>query len=240
MDPAPPLESHPVAEAIRSARDRVLGGLILALPIAVTMWVFYWLYSTLRTFVLDPSADVVRWLLGAELLANVPPWWDRFIAPALGGSLVLTTLYLLGYFARTRISRALDWVFLRVPLVTIVYKAVRNVLESLSRQGQAPKRHRVVLVPFPHAGSKAVGFVSRSLRDARSGKTILCVSVLTGVVPPAGFTLFLPEEDAIELDWSVNETLQVILSGGMTAPATIKYSTEPPQIAETFESGASS
>jgi uncharacterized membrane protein len=43
-------------------------------------------------------------------------------------------------------------------------------------------------------------------------------------MPPAGFTLFVPEESVTSIAWSVNETLQAILSGGITAPPTIHFS----------------
>jgi uncharacterized membrane protein len=47
--------------------------------------------------------------------------------------------------------------------------------------------------------------------------------VLTGLMPPAGFTLFVPEESVTNIAWSANDTLQAILSGGITAPATIHF-----------------
>jgi uncharacterized membrane protein len=65
--------------------------------------------------------------------------------------------------------------------------------------------------------------VTNSLRDATTGRTILAVCVLTGLMPPAGFTLFVPEDSVTNIAWSVNETLQSILSGGITAPSTIHY-----------------
>jgi uncharacterized membrane protein len=42
-------------------------------------------------------------------------------------------------------------------------------------------------------------------------------------MPPAGFTLFLPEESVTNIGWSVNDTLQAIVSGGLTVPPTIHY-----------------
>ena len=81
----------------------------------------------------------------------------------------------------------------------------------------------MVLVEFPHPGSKALGFVTKTLRDASTEKTILCVCVLTGVIPPAGFTLYVPEEDVTDVDWSVNQALQAIISGGINTPSVIHY-----------------
>ena len=76
----------------------------------------------------------------------------------------------------------------------------------------------MVLVEFPHPGTRSLGLVTNSLRDVTTGRTILTVCVLTGLMPPAGFTLFVPEESVTNIAWSVNETLQSILSGGITAP----------------------
>src|SRR4051812_26868601 len=89
---------------------------------------------------------------------------------------------------------------------------------------QNQKFKRGVLVEFPHPGIKALAFVTNALRDASTDRTILSVCVLTGVMPPSGFTLFVPEESVTDIDWTVNQTLQAILSGGMTAPATIPFS----------------
>jgi uncharacterized membrane protein len=125
------------------------------------------------------------------------------------------------------VTRLIDGVLLRVPVVTTIYKALSNVFQSLASQFQQPQFQRVVLVAFPHSGSRALAFVTNSLRDVATGKTILSVCVLTGVFPPAGFTLFVPEDSVTELEWSVNQTLQVILSGGITAPATIHFSAGP-------------
>jgi uncharacterized membrane protein len=115
-----------------------------------------------------------------------------------------------------------------VPIVATIYRAVRNVVDSLGSQlrGGAEFK-RVVLVEFPHPGIRSLGLVTNALQDQTTGRTILTVCVLTGVMPPAGFTLFVPEESVTNIAWSVNETLQAILSGGITAPATVHYFRAP-------------
>ena len=223
-DPAHKLDEIGALRALANAiKTRIFSGLLLALPIAITIWIIYWLYSTLQGIVLDPLAYLLNAFVGDRLAGDLPFWWRRFAAPLIAIALVLVVLYFLGYLVRTRLALAIDWVLLRLPIVTIVYKAVRNVFQSLADQGQGPRFKRVVLVDFPHPGMKALAFVTRSLQDAGTGRTILCVCVLTGVVPPAGFTLFVPEGDVVDIDWTVNQTLQAILSGGITSPATIHY-----------------
>ena len=209
---------------VGAIRSRIFSGLLLALPIAVTFWIIYQLFATLQGVVLDPLALLVnRFAFRGHPTDGLPFWWVRIVAPLIAIAAVLVFLYFLGYLVRSRVAQVVDWVMLHVPIVTVVYKAVRNVIGSLASQHQSSRPQRVVLVPFPHPGSKALAYVTRTLRDADTQRTVLCVCVLTGVVPPAGFTLFVPEEEVVDVDWTVNEMLQAILSGGITAPGIIRY-----------------
>ena len=222
-EPVPPSSGGLLGGALRDIRNKVISGLIVSLPIVITFWIFFWLYQTLRSTLLNPIANLFQRLVGKEVLKELPPWWEQFIGPLLAVLLALTLLYILGYFARSRVFRVLDWLLQRVPVVTMVYKAIRNLFQSLETQRQGSGYQRVVLVPFPHPGSQALAFVTKTLRDEHTGQTILAVCVLTGVFPPAGFTLFLPEDEVSETGWPVNAALQAIVSGGISAPDTINY-----------------
>ena len=232
--PAPPplerprtnlLDGHAAVRAlVDSMRTRIISGLILALPIALTFWIIYQLYLTLNRAILEPATGVVRVLLGYRQGFNPDGTWERYISPPIAIFLVFSLLYMLGLFARSGLRRALDWVLLRLPGVTTIYKAISSVFQSLEAGGQGSSFQRVVLVEFPHPGAKSLGFVTKVLADATTGETILCVCVLTGVVPPAGFTLYVPEASVTDVDWSVNQTLQSIISGGINTPTVIHYS----------------
>jgi uncharacterized membrane protein len=203
------------------ARARVISGLLAALPIALTIFVVRYLYLTAMA-VLTPVIEGVRYVLGNNGLSET--FWYRWFAPVIAVILVVAALYALGLFVRTRWALAVDWVFLRVPVVNTIFKAINNVFQSLGRQMQGDHGFkRVVLVAFPNEGMRSLGFVTNTLRDATTDKAILSVCVLTGVMPPAGFTLFVPEEQVTDIDWTMNQTLQAILSGGITAPSAIHY-----------------
>jgi uncharacterized membrane protein len=231
MSSTPPPDHRPTAldevGALRALGDairtRVVSGLILALPIALTFWIIYQIYLALNNAILGPASEGVRWLLGFRPGFNPDGVWARFFSPLIAVVLALGLLYILGLFARSGFRRAVDWVLLRLPIVTTIYKALSNVFQSIEAQRQGNLFQRVVLVEFPHAGSKALAFVTRTLADAATGRPILCVCVLTGVVPPSGFTLYVPEDQVTDIDWSVNQALQAILSGGITTPAVIHY-----------------
>ncbi len=219
---------------LAAIRTRLVSGIILTLPIVITFWIVYWIVLTLEQFLLNPIAGVLHrihaWITDTPALQDLdlPNWWYNVASPVLALVLMVAFLYAMGLIVRTWLYRTLDWFLLRVPIVATIYRAVRNVVDSLGSQfrGGADFK-RVVLVEFPHPGIRSLGLVTNALRDDTTGRTILTVCVLTGLMPPAGFTLFVPEESVTNLSWSVNETLQAIMSGGITAPATVHYFRAP-------------
>jgi uncharacterized membrane protein len=214
-------EAGALRALVHAVRDRIVSGLVAALPIALTFFIVHWLYVTVSTFVLVPVIEAVKYVMG-DRLGNT--FWYTYFSPVIAVVLILGLLYALGLVVRLRFMRAVDWVMLQVPVVNTIFKALTNVFQSLGQQLQGDRGFkRVVLVEYPHPGMRALGFVTNTLHDATTDRTILCVCVLTGVMPPAGFTLFVPEEHVTDIDWTMNQTLQAIISGGITAPASIHY-----------------
>jgi uncharacterized membrane protein len=202
---------------------RVISGLVVILPVVITAWIIHMLYTAFRSYIIDPIVRGILLLRGPEVAAALPAWWRDYVAPVIALLLVLVLLYVLGLFVRSRVYRLFNALILRVPVVTPIYKATLNLFEALNQQRQAPQFKRVVLVEFPQPGMRSLGLVTNTLTDRATGRRILCVVVLTGVVPPAGFTLFVPEESVTDIDWSLNDALQSIVTGGITAPGTIGY-----------------
>lgn len=216
--PAPP----PRFPLFAAVRGRIISGLIFALPLAITIWVVYWLVSTIQAVVLDPVAWLVRSLMGPEHIEALPGWWRQFVSPLVALGIVLVFLYFLGYFGRTRLYRALEWLILRVPIVTVIYQAVRNVFASLNQPRPGEKFKRVVLIPFPGREVMAPAFVTRTARDERTGRKVLIVYLPYAPLPTAGLILTVPEEHAVDLDWDVNEMMQTLISFGLSAPETLR------------------
>ena len=211
--------------ALYAIRRRIISGLVLGLPIVLTFWIVHWLYGSIKQRLLDPLFDLVRRLLHVD--GETSSWvLYSVVTPAISIILVLAALYFLGLFLRSKVHRAIDWFLLRLPVVTTIYTALSNVFESVGKQldGDSSQMfQRVVLVEFPHPGCRALAFVTNTLEDATTHRKILCVCVLTGVMPPSGFTLYIPEDQVTDLDWTMNQSLQSILSGGITSPSTINY-----------------
>jgi uncharacterized membrane protein len=233
--PPPPSPGSPrVGLDLRQAsfrqtfRTRLIGGLIFALPIAITFSIVYWMLITLQSFVLNPLAKVTAWLQAYfrhyPALESLPGWWYDIVSPLLAILLGIGTLYFLGLALQSWVYRWVEWMMMKVPVVNTIYRAVSNVVRSLGSQLQSGGGFkRVVLVEFPHPGMRSLGLVTNSLRDVTTGRTILTVYIMTGIMPPAGFTLFVPEDSVTNIAWNVNDTLQAILSGGITTPPTIHF-----------------
>jgi uncharacterized membrane protein len=208
----------------QSIRGRVLGGLMLVLPILITFWVIYWLYSTLERYVIDPLALLVTWKVrGGQSDVELPIWFERYAAPLIGILIALLLLYALGFFVHSRLRRFLDWLLLRMPVISLVYNGVKNVFQALDKQPDKQRPQRMVLVAFPHPGMRVPAFVTSSCRDIETQKVILCVYVPTTPVPTSGYFLLVPEEEVTELNWSSEQALQAIISAGITAPPEVGY-----------------
>ena len=225
---APEREANSPLPGIQSVsqhiKGRILGGLLLVLPILITLWVFHWLYSSLEKNMIDPLALLVLWKVRrGQPEAELPHWFETYAAPLIAIVVVLVLRYFLGFFLHSRLRRGIDWVLLRLPVISVVYNGVWNVFQALDRQRGQQRSQRVVLIPFPHPGMRTAAFVTAKCRDLASQKVILCVYVPQSPLPTNGHLLLIPEEDATELNWGSEQTLQTLISGGFTAPPEVNY-----------------
>jgi uncharacterized membrane protein len=205
-------------------RGRILAGILLILPILITFWAIYSLYSALEKYVIGPLGQLILWKARwVQEDAALPYWFETYAAPLLALVSALLLVYGLGFLAHSRLRRAIEWFLSRLPVVSLVYNAVGNVFQALERQRGQERPQRVVLVPFPHPGTRTLAFVTSTCRDEETGKIILCVYVPTTPVPTSGYFLLVPEEEATELSWTSEQGFQTIISGGLTAPPVVRY-----------------
>ena len=85
----------------------------------------------------------------------------------------------------------------------------------------------VVLVPFPHPGARATGFLMGECQDIGSGKPLACVYVPIGLFPPSGYTLIFPREDVTYTGWEATSPWKLLLSGGLTIPPKVPFERPP-------------
>ena len=207
--------------AFRIIRNRVIAGIFVVLPVFITYAVIRWLYDTAYTLAIGPIASGLRHAWGTG--DKDPGWALSAVSSIAAIVVVLSILYIAGMFFRSRIHRAVDWILLNVPGVNTIYSSVSNVINAVSNSQGKQNFKRVVLIEFPHAGMKAPAFVTSECTEETTGKVILCVYVPTTPVPTSGYMLMIPEEDVVALNWDLEETLQAIVSGGITVPPKVTY-----------------
>ena len=110
----------------------------------------------------------------------------------------------------------------RIPLANVIYSSARKLLDIL--QTKPDGTQRVVLIDFPHDQMKSIGLVTRVMREAGTGRELAAVYVPTTPNPTSGYLEVVPVELLTPTDWTVDQAMSFIISGGASAPDTIPFS----------------
>lgn len=194
-------------------RKYFITGLLVLVPLSITLWVLHLIVGTLdQSLLLMPEKWRPESMLG-------------FYLPGLGTILTLLIILLTGLVTRNFFgNRLLQWWELllnRIPVVNSIYSSVKQVSDTLlSPSGNAFRK--AVLIQYPHANCWAIAFQTGvpggDVKTHLQGDYI-SVYVPTTPNPTSGFFLMLRRTDAIELEMTVDEALKYIISMGVVAPA---------------------
>ncbi len=223
FDPKPPRPS-----LLSRLRASFLTGLVVILPVGLTIWLVW---------------TVIGWI-DAFVLPLVPARFnpEEYIGINLRGVgvifLLLFTL-LVGWVAKGLIGRSLirwgETLVLRMPIVRSVYSGVKQIAETVFVQSDR-SFEKACLIEYPRKGIWAIGFISTETRGEVADKAItagglVSIFVPTTPNPTSGFLLFFPKEDVIELDMTLEEAAKLVISAGLVYPNS-KDPTVPPNRAD--------
>jgi uncharacterized membrane protein len=207
---------------IRWVRNRFFTGVIIALPIIATVMAVSW-------FVQKIDNNVFKLLPGA---IN-PKTYLGFDIPGLGLIISIILLFLLGVIASNFIGNSVikagERLLARVPVVSPVYNALKQIVTTVAQQKDRAFRD-VCLLEYPRKGLWAIGFVTADLSGAPAEKLpkgYVCVFVPTTPNPTSGFLLFVKETDIQILDMTPEEGAKMIISGGMVTSNEGLYADDP-------------
>jgi uncharacterized membrane protein len=210
---------------IKSTGRYILLGLITAAPLGITWLILDFLFSQLssigRPWVLGLARavspehpDVAAWLQNETFLS------------ILAAVAVLAFLLGLGWMASRVIGQRLIDLFERllgmIPFVDTIYRATKKLLTVAANSPEGGRL--VVLIDFPSPEMKAVGLVMRVLKDTDTGEELAVVYVPTSPNPTSGFAEIVPIRHVTFTDWTFDQAMSFIVTGGSNAPATISYS----------------
>ena len=212
-------------------RQYFITGLLVWLPMGVTVWVLLWLVGILDGIFLGVLAAA------EAMIPGLAPLTEKFRhIPGLGVILVTIVILATGVFVANMFGqwwlRQWDKVMARIPVVRNIYSSVKQVSDTLfSGSGQAFSK--ALLVQYPRQGAWTIAFltgkpggeVARHLDG-----DFLSVYVPTTPNPTSGFFLMVPRADVVELRMSVDEALKYVISMGVVVPP-IREPHAPPVIA---------
>jgi uncharacterized membrane protein len=207
---------------LHRARRYLIAGVLMLLPLWVTWFVLHFLFSQL-------SGIGRPWVQAlARVFHDTAPALTDFLThdwlePAVAIVLTLAVLYALGWATTRMLARRLihrfESLLERVPLVQAIYGSTRRLLAALQARPEGVQR--VVLIDFPSRPMKAVGLVTRVLTDSSSGKELAVVYVPTSPNPTSGYMEIVPVENVTPTDWTLDEAMRFVITGGTSAPAHI-------------------
>jgi len=198
------------SRVVKSLRRGFLAGVLVILPLVATIVVLVWLFNSIDGLL----SPVVELIFGRPV-------------PGVGFAAILILIYLAGIFATNVLGRTAirygESLLARVPMVREIYNTTRQILDSVMLSRKTSFRE-VVLVEFPRAGMRTIGFVTNRMQDS-SGQELLSVFIPTAPNPTSGFLEIVSADRVVPTSMPVDEAMKMIISAGMVSPAIIDSGT---------------
>lgn len=204
-------------DVLRHVQRYLLAGIITVGPLLVTWFVFSWVFVTLAN-------------AGLPLAHIFGTFDEAWLESLFSVILTLLVLYGVGRVTSEVVGRQAFNLFEaaleRLPLVAKVYTSVRQLIETMTAKKGG--NQRVVLVDFPIAGHKSVGFLTRTLTDSSTGQELAAVLLPNAINPTSAFLQILPLDKVTETDLTMEQAMSMLMTGGAVAPEAIRFS--PPVV----------
>jgi uncharacterized membrane protein len=207
-EPKDPKANHPA----RKIRNYLIGGLLIWIPIMITVWVVRFLSG----------------ILDSSLLLLPPSWRPEAVfgtyVPGVGIILSLLLLLVTGVLVKNlfggQIVAGFESLVRRIPVVGSVYGGAKTFSETvLTDKGNSFKQ--VVIVEFPRKGVFSIGFITSHELEEAQAKTeqeVTCVFVPTTPNPTTGFLVLVPRDEVVKMDMTVDEAFKMLLTLGVVVP----------------------
>ena len=223
-----PAQTPPRASgsALKSMRGNFLAGLVVAAPIAITLYLTW---------------QVVQYV-DAWILPLLPGYVSRWLPAGVPGfGLVFFFIFtaMLGWFAKKVAGKQLlglgEAILERMPIVRTIYTALKQIAETIFTQGSAENSFReVCMIEYPKFGIWAIAFVTASTRGEIPVKIgepdMISVFLPTTPNPTSGFLLYVPRKSVRILSMSVEDAAKLIISAGLVTPSATLAANKAPKL----------
>jgi len=191
-----------------SIKSYIITGLLIWVPLVITLWVLNLLVSTLdQTLQLLPRSFLTENWLGVHV-------------PGLGVIMTVVIVLFTGMFTTNMLGQRLvllwEGVLARIPVVNTIYNSVKQVSDTLF-SGSGHAFRKVLLVRYPHPQAWSLAFQTNVPAEiaAQLPDEHVAVFIPTTPSPVNGFYFYLRREDVIEIDMPVDVAFKYIVSMGV-------------------------
>lgn len=196
-------------------RASFLTGIVVIAPVGLTVWLLW---------------TVMGWV-DSVVLPLVPSTFqpEKYIGINLRGVGVIFFLFftiVVGWIAKGLLGRWMigqaEGIVDRTPVVRSIYSGIKQIAETVFAQSDR-SFEKACLIQYPRKGIWAIGFISTQAKGeiaqrAETGGDLMSIFVPTTPNPTSGFLLFLPREDVVELDMTVEDAAKLVISAGLVYP----------------------
>jgi uncharacterized membrane protein len=195
-------------------RNYFLTGLVVAGPLAVTVWLIWSFINWVDGFVTPFIPPRYR-----------PETYLPWPIPGTGLLIAIVALTLLGFLTANLVGRSLvelgEGLLSRMPIVRPIYKTMKQIFETLfSKSGSSFRQ--VALVEFPAPGMWSLVFLSQppsgDLEEKLPEGEHVSAFMPCTPNPTTGFFFYVKRKDLVVLDISVENAMTLLISAGMVQP----------------------
>ena len=192
--------------ALRLFRNYFITGLLLFIPVFITIAVLLWIFSTIDGVLQKP----IEWAFGQ--------YYD-----GIGFGLTLLLILIFGIVgsrvAGRNMIKFVEFHLMKIPVIRELYNGTKQIIESFSQQ-ESGNFVEVVFIEFPREGTFTPGLVTSVAYD-RAGKKMLNVYVPTAPNPTSGFLQILPDDQIVHTTMTVDECMKMVISAGKFSHADV-------------------
>lgn len=192
----------------RKIRNYFFAGLAVLVPVALTVFIIWTLFEKVDNLMRAAVAKILMERFGITYVTGF-----GFVA---GVTLIILTGLLARNYVGRKIIRLGDAIVARIPLISKIYLAIQQIIQALfSEKSEVFKK--AVLIEYPRRGIYSIGFFTQDTKGAVQNaieEDVVSIFLPTTPNPTSGFLLFVPKEDIIDVNLSVEEALKLVISGG--------------------------
>ncbi len=192
---------------IKHLRNYFLTGLLVLIPIAVTVKLLIWGFNVTDSIL----GNLIFQIFKVRILG-------------LGLITLIVLLIITGLVARNYLGRKLidfgEFILGKIPILSGIYGTTKQITHSFANADRSVFR-KVVLIEYPREGVFSPGFLtglSPAEALAKTNQKLMSVFIPTVPNPTTGFLVFVPEEKVIILEMGIDEAFKLLISVGVIKP----------------------